>query len=265
MNGGLLGELALGPVEKIEFASADGTMVEALVAKPADFVVGRRYPTVMWLHGGPASQFTFGFNATAQLFAANGYVVVMPNPRGSIGYGEDFAQATAREWGEKDYDDVMAAIDAAIARGWADPDRLGVAGWSYGGILTNHVLIRTDRFKAAMSGASIGNAYANYGNDHYQLMYHLGWGAPWVERERWDALSPFYQVENIVTPTLWMGGAVDWNVPIINSEQMYLAMRYLGRDTQMVVYPNEHHGIRRPSFQKDRYERWLAWFDKYLK
>ena len=265
VNEEILGEKTLGAVEKIQFESADGTPIEAFVAKPPDFEPGRRYPTLLWLHGGPAAQYTYGFNTTAQLFAANGYVVVMPNPRGSIGYGEDFAQATAREWGEKDYDDVMAAVDYVIDQGLADADRLGVAGWSYGGILTNHVLVRTDRFKAAMSGASIGNAYSNYGNDHYQIMYHLGWGAPWVERERWDALSPFFRVENIMTPTLWMGGAIDWNVPIINSEQMYLAMKYLGRETQMVVYPNEHHGIRRPSFQKDRYERWLAWFDAHLK
>jgi dipeptidyl aminopeptidase/acylaminoacyl peptidase len=106
---------------------------------------------------------------------------------------------------------------------------------------------------------------ANYGHDHYQLMYELEFGLPWENRERWAASSPFWKVEAITPPTLWMGGEVDWNVPIINSKQMYIAMKRLGRETQLVVYPDEHHGIRRPSFIRDRLERWLDWFDTHLK
>ena len=116
-----------------------------------------------------------------------------------------------------------------------------------------------------MSGASLGLTTANYGHDHYQLMYELEFGLPWEFPERWVRLSPFSKVQNITTPTLWMGGALDWNVPIINSEQMYIGMKRLGRDTQLVVYPGEHPGIRRPSFERDRLERWLAWFDERLK
>jgi dipeptidyl aminopeptidase/acylaminoacyl peptidase len=159
---------------------------------------------------------------------------------------------------------VLAAVDHGIELGLVDADRLGVGGWSYGGILTNYVITRTQRFRAASSGASLGLVDANYGHDQYQLMYELEFGLPWENRERWAALSPFRKVEAITTPTLWIGGAVDWNVPIINSEQMYLAMKRLGRETQLVVYPGEHHGIRRPSFVKDRYARYLDWFGRYL-
>lgn len=263
--GKVLEGVARAGVEKRQFASADGTMIEAFIYRPADFDTTRRYPTILWLHGGPAAQFTYDYSTTGQLFAANGYVVIMPNPRGSVGYGQDFAQGTVAKWGVKDFEDVMAAVDHGIELGIVDPERMGVGGWSYGGILTNFVITQTDRFKAAVSGASLGLTTANYGHDHYQLMYELEFGLPWEDPDRWAELSPFSKVENIVTPTLWMGGALDWNVPIINSEQMYIAMKRLGRDTQLVVYPDEHHGIRRPSFEKDRLERWLAWFDERLK
>ena len=256
--------VAVASVEKRRFPSADGTPVEAFFFRPANFDASRRYPTILWLHGGPASQFTYSYSGIGQLFAANGYVVIMPNPRGSVGYGQAFAQGTVAKWGEKDFEDVMAAVDHGIEIGLVDPDRMGVGGWSYGGILTNYVITQTGRFKAAMSGASLGLVTANYGHDHYQLMYELEFGLPWEYPERWEKLSPFSKIEAITTPTLWMGGALDWNVPIINSEQMYIGMKRLGRDTQLVVYPDEHHGIRLPSFQKDRYERWLAWFNERL-
>lgn len=265
VNAALLADVARPEVEKREFASADGTKVEAFFVKPVGYEEGKRYPTILWLHGGPASQFSYSYHDTAQLFAANGYAVIMPNPRGSVGYGEAFAKGTVAAWGEKDVEDVLAAVDHGIEMGLVDGDLLGVGGWSYGGILTNYVITQSTRFKAASSGASLGLVPANYGHDHYQLMYELEFGLPWENRERWDALSPFWKVENITTPTQWMGGEEDWNVPIINSEQMYLAMKRLGKQTQLVVYPDEHHGIRRPSFIRDRYERWLGWFDQYLK
>ncbi len=260
-----LDNVARADVEKLQFQSADGTSVEAFLVRPLNYDPDTRYPTILWLHGGPASQFTFGYHDIAQLYAANGYAVIMPNPRGSTGYGSEFAHGTVAAWGENDYADVMAAIDYGIEIGIVDPQRMGVGGWSYGGILTNYVITQTQRFSAATSGASLGLIAANYGHDHYQLMYELEFGLPWEHPERWVDLSPFSKVENITTPTLWMGGALDWNVPIINSEQMYIAMKRLGRETQLVVYPDEHHGIRRPSFQKDRLERWLAWYDQHLK
>ena len=206
-----------------------------------------------------------GTRLNAQVLAAQGYLVIMVNPRGSSGYGQAFSQAIWADWGNKDYEDVMAAVDWAIEKGYADPERLGVGGWSYGGILTNYVITKTDRFKGAISGASEVLYRSNYGHDHYQLQWEKELGWPWKNAEAWERISPFNQVENIVTPTLIMGGEVDWNVPINNSEQLYQALKRLGRETQLVVYPGEHHGISRPSFQKDRYERYLGWYNKYVK
>ena len=264
-NRELLSRLRLGEVEGIQFASKDGIRIEGLVVKPPDFVEGRRYPTLLRIHGGPVFQFFFDFNFEAQLFASQGYLVVLANPRGSSGYGQDFAMEIWQAWGQKDFEDVMAAVDHAVDRGWADPQRLGVGGWSYGGILTNYVITKTDRFKAAITGASEVLYAANYGHDHYQLQWEKELGLPWENRELWERLSPFNYVEKIVTPTLIMGGEKDWNVPILNSEQLYQALKRLGRETLLVVYPGESHGIRRPSFLKDRSLRALGWYDKYLK
>ena len=265
LNDDILADIKKAMVEEIKFKSADGTSIEGFVVKPIDFNASKKYPTILWIHGGPTSQYDFSFDTESQLFAANGYVVLLINPRGSTGYGEDFSKALFADWGGPDYEDVMAGVDYAIAQGYTDPDRLAVGGWSYGGILTNYVITKTDRFKAAVSGASEALYRANYGHDHYQLTWEKELGLPWENAEAWERISPFNDVAKIVTPTLWMGGSDDWNVPIQNSEQMYLGMKRLGKETQLIVYPNEHHGIKRPSFQKDRMERYLAWLKKYVK
>jgi len=252
-------------VEKINFKSADGTDIEGFVVKPVGFDPTMKYPTILWSHGGPVSQYEFYFHSIAQLYAANGYVTLLINPRGSSGYGQPFSEALFADWGNKDYQDVMAAVDHVIKAGYADESRLGVGGWSYGGILTNYVITQNNRFKGAISGASEALYRTNYGHDHYQKFWELELGLPWENAEAWERISPFNKVANITTPTLWMGGGSDWNVPIINSEQMYQAMKRLGRETQLIVYPGEHHGFRRPTFIKDRYERFLTWFDKYVK
>ena len=266
-NAELLAGLQLGEVEKIQFQSPDGTPIEAFVIKPPGFQAGTRYPTVLRIHGGPQAQYDFSFYFEQQLFAANGYLVVMPNPRGSTGYGQEFCLGIWQAWGEPDYEDVMATVDGVIERGWADPDRLAVSGWSYGGMLTNHVITKTDRFKAAATGASATLYVVNYGHDQYQRWWELELGVPWKaeNRELWEKLSPYNRVENVVTPTLILGGEKDWNVPIINSEQLYLALKKLGVPTELVVYPGEYHGIGTPSYIKDLYERYLAWFGEYLK
>ena len=265
-NDTFMAQIRLGEVEKIRFKSADGTDVEGFFCRPPSFTPELKYPTLLRIHGGPTSQYTFEFNFEAQLFAANGYLVVMVNPRGSSGYGQDFSKAIFADWGNKDYEDVMAGVDHAIAKGNADPDRLGVGGWSYGGILTNYVISKTTRFKGAISGAGGILWAASYGHDHYQRDYILELGEPWKNRQVWDRVSSaFYNVDKITTPTLIMGGEVDWNVPIMNSEHLYQALRQLGRTAELVVYPGQHHGISKPSYQKDLYERYLAWYDKYVK
>ena len=164
-----------------------------------------------------------------------------------------------------DFDDVMAAVDLAVERGWADPARLGVGGWSYGGILTDYVVTRTTRFKAAVSGASEANYFANYGTDHYQYEWETELGLPWRNVELWRRLSPWFHVENVKTPTLLMCGQDDWNVPLLNSEQLYQALKRLGVETELVVYPGEDHSIGRPSFRRDRYQRYLDWYGRFLK
>ncbi|MDZ7629521.1 MAG: S9 family peptidase [Parvularculaceae bacterium] len=248
------------------FKSRDGTPVEAFFYPPTS---GRakKAPTILRIHGGPTSQFDFTFDAYAQLYAANGYAVVMPNPRGSTGYGTDFASAIYADWGNKDFDDVMAGVDHAIAIGLSDPKRLGVGGWSYGGILTNYVITKTDRFDAAVTGASEFNYLANYGHDIYQREYEIELGLPWDKenREVWEKLNIFSAVDKVTTPTLVIGGAEDWNVPILNSEQIYQILKRRGVPTGLIVYPGEDHSIDRPSFYKDRFERYLGWYKKYVR
>ncbi len=265
LNDGLLNKMEKPSIEKIHFKSADGTEIEGFVVKPIGFDASKKYPTILWLHGGPVSQYQFEYDIEPQLFASNGYVALLINPRGSSGYGQAFSEALFADWGNKDYQDVMAGVDYVIGQGYADPNKLGVGGWSYGGILTNYVITKTDRFKGAISGASEALYRSNYGHDHYQLTWELELGLPWENAEAWEKISPFNQVANITTPTLWIGGEKDWNVPILNSEQMYQAMKRLGRETQLVVYPGEHHGIKRPTFVKDRLERYLQWFNTYVK
>ena len=267
VNDEVLASLKLGSVEEIRFASKDGTEIEAFVIKPPDFSSRRRYPGILSIHGGPQSQYDFSFHFEEQLYASNGYVVVMPNPRGSTGYGQDFCMAIWQAWGESDYEDVMGAVDYIVEQRWAHPDKLAVTGWSYGGMLTNHVITKTNRFKAAATGASATLYVANFGHDHYQRWWRYELGLPWEpeSRQLYDKLSPFNRVENITTPTLILGGEKDWNVPIINSEQLFLALKLLGVPTELVVYPDEFHGIDTPSHTKDLYERYLVWFGRYLK
>ena len=265
VNDELLSSVWLSDVEELRFPTLDGTEIQTFVYKPQNFSPKNKYPAILWLHGGQEYQYDYSFNFRAQLYAANGYVVVMPNVRGSGGRGLEFGLALNKAYGTKDVEDVNVATDYVIKQGYVDPDRLGIGGWSSGGTLTNFVIAKTERFAGAISGASVGLYTSTYGHDPYYLWWHTELGAPWKNRDLWDRISPFMYVENITTPTLFIGGEKDWNQPIIHSEQMYQAMKHLGRETQLVVYPNAHHGIRKHSYQKDLLERFLSWFDKYVK
>jgi dipeptidyl aminopeptidase/acylaminoacyl peptidase len=259
------GRVALGEKESVSFKAPDGTEVQAFVTKPPGFVAGRRYPTILHIHGGPVGQFSWGFDFKPQYFASRGYVVVEPNPRGSTGRGQDFVRAIYQTWGITDYDDVIAAVDHAIAAGYADPDRLAVTGYSYGGYMTNTVITRTDRFKAAASGAGHSYIAANYGHDIYQKWYNWELGTPWENREKYDRLSPLLQAGRVTTPTIFLGGREDWNVPLLNAELFYQALRKRGIPTELVVYPGMHHGGWDREFEQDYLERVVAWFDSHLK
>ena len=249
----------------MSFRSPDGTQVQAFVTKPPGFEAGRRYPTILHIHGGPVGQHAWGYSAWTQYLAANGYVVVEPNPRGSTGRGQDFVRGIYQTWGITDYDDLIAAVDHVIAQGYADPERLAVTGYSYGGYMTNTVITRTGRFKAAATGAGHSFIYANYGHDIYQKWYNWELGVPWENREKYDRLSPLLQVGSVTTPTIFLGGRDDWNVPLLNAELIYQSLRKRGIDTELVVYPGAHHGDWSAEFDRDYLQRVQQWFDKYLK
>lgn len=265
VNDEFLQGIRVAETRRLRVKSADGTPVDAFLTIPPDRAENQRVPALLRIHGGPVAQFTSGWQTEWQVLAAHGYAVVAANPRGSSGYGRAFARAIFADWGNKDFDDVMAAVDEAVAVGVADPGRLGVGGWSYGGILTNYVTIKSRRFKAAVSGASETNYLSNYGTDHYQKEWEAELGLPWKNTDLWIRLSPFFQVEKIETPVLLMCSGADVNVPCLNSEQLYQALRRLGRSTELVIYPGQGHGITRPSFLQDRLERYLSWYDRYLK
>ena len=257
--------ISLGAVEPIQAKSKDGTLVSGFLIKPVGYQAGRKYPTLLRIHGGPVAQFGYEFSFEWQYFAANGYAVVVANPRGSSGRGLEYSKAIYADWGNKDTDDVLAVVDYAVAQGLADPARLGVGGWSYGGIMTDQVIARDQRFKAAVSGASIGNVLAGYGTDQYIRDYETELGTPWKNTDVYLRVSyPFFHADQIKTPTLFVCGEKDFNVPLLNTEQMYQALKSLNVPTQLVIYPGQFHGVTTPSYVKDRYVRYLNWYNKYL-
>ena len=272
-NQALFSELQLGAVADIAFRSRDGTSVHGQLVKPPDYVSGRRYATIVWIHGGPNGQDDHSLELQGyapplerQLFATHGYVVLAVNYRGSTGRGAQFARSILADWGHKEVQDLLAGVDYAVASGLADPARLGVGGWSYGGLLTDYLIASDTRFKAAISGAGSGNQLSTYGTDQYIVEYNAELGAPWRNPALWLKVSyPFFHADRIRTPTLFLGGDKDFNVPVAGGEQMYQALRTLGVPAQLIVYPGEYHVLTRPSFLVDRSRRYLDWMDRHLK
>src|SRR5690349_15827000 len=267
-NDALMAELELGATEDVSFKSKDGTVVNGLLTYPVGYVKGTKVPLLLRIHGGPNGQDQHSFSSERQFFAANGYAVLAVNYRGSAGRGQKFSRSIFADWGNYEVQDLLAGVDHVIAMGVADPDKLGVGGWSYGGILTDYLIATDTRFKGATSGAGTAFTVAFYGTDQYIIQYDYEIGPPWNPKawETYVKISyPFLHADRIQTPTLFMGGERDFNVPVQGSQQMYQALRSLGIDTQLIIYPNENHGIQRPSYQRDRMERYLAWYDKYVK
>lgn len=259
-------DVLLGTTEEFTSTSKDGTEVHGLIVKPAAFLPGRKYPALLRIHGGPNGQDANAFNFEREIFAANGYVVVAVNYRGSNGRGSAYQKAIFADWGNKEVVDLLGAMDYVQKLEYVDAARLGIGGWSYGGILTNYTIATDGRFKAAISGAGSSNQISMYGTDMYITQYENELGPPWKSEDLWLKLSyPFFHADRIHTPTLFMGGERDFNVPVLGSEQMYQALRSLGVDTELVIYPNQFHGITIPSYKKDRLDRYVRWYDKYLK
>ncbi len=261
-----LKERLLGTTEGFTSTSSDRTEVHGVIVKPPTFTAGRRYPALLRIHGGPNGQDEYSFNFERELFAAHGYVVVAVNYRGSNGRGSAYQKAIFADWGNKEVVDLLGAMDHVEKLGFVDPDRLGIGGWSYGGILTNYTIATDKRFKAATSGAGSSNQITMYGTDQYIRQYENELGPPWKTQDLWLKVSyPFFHADRIRTPTLFLCGEKDFNVPLAGSEQMYQALRSLGVPTELVIYPEQRHGITTPSYRIDRLERYLAWYEKYLK
>jgi dipeptidyl aminopeptidase/acylaminoacyl peptidase len=266
VNDALLAELTLVPSEDFTSNSPDGTEVHSLLTKPVGYKAGQKVPTILFIHGGPNGQDGHNFAFERQWFAAHGYAEINVNYRGSSGRGQDYAKAIFADWGHLEVVDLLGAVDEVVKMGVADPNKLGIGGWSYGGILTDYTTATDSRFKAAISGAGSAAPLSYYGADQYILQYDFELGVPWKARDLYLKLSyPLLEADKRMhTPTLYMGGTNDFNVPIIGGEQLYQALKSLHIPTELIVYPGQFHGFTRPSFIRDRYERWLAWYDHYL-
>ena len=264
-NDGWVNEIAFSSIEDVTFTAKDGTVVNGLLTRPAGAPAGK-LPTILWIHGGPNGQDDHSFDNIREILAANGYAVLQVNYRGGSGRGAKYQKAIYADWGNLEVVDLLAGVDWAIKSGVADPDRLGIGGWSYGGILTNYTIATDPRFKAAASGAGSSLQTSMYGADQYILQYDTELGQPWKNPDAWAKVSyPFFKADRIKTPTLFMCGQNDFNVPIAGSEQMYQALKSNGVDAQLIVYPGQNHGISIPSYQRDRLDRYVKWYDKYLK
>lgn len=263
-NDDWLRNIQLGITEEFASRGRDGYEVHGILVEPASYVPGRKYPTLLRIHGGPACcQDSHAFNFERELFAANGYVVVAANYRGSRGRGAAHQRAIAHDARDKDISDLVGAVDYVVRAGLADPDRLGIGGWSNGAILTDRIIAVDHRFKAAIAGAGSANPIANYGTDQYTPDSN---DAPWKNPQSWIERSyVFFHADQIKTPTLFMGGDRDFNVPIAGSEQLYFALRSRGVPTELVIYPDQHHGISKPSYKKDRLDRYLSWYGRYVR
>jgi len=264
-----LAEVAQGETEVVSWKSSDGVEVEGVLLKPVGFEAGKRYPTLVVAHGGPAGAYVNGFRLGGleggQVWAGKGWAVFYPNPRGSSNYGQKTLAANVNDWGGGDFKDIMTGVDALIARGISNPDKLAHIGWSYGGYMTAWVITQTTRFKAAMVGAGLTNMWSMYGtNDIPSVLIAYFGGIPnkqtlplYLDR------SAMTHIDKVTTPTLILHGANDERVPTGQAYELYRGLKDRGKATELVFYPREGHGIGEYYHQKDRMERIYSWVTKY--
>jgi dipeptidyl aminopeptidase/acylaminoacyl peptidase len=268
-NDALFDELELATPEYMPYSGVDGWPMDGWILKPRDFDAGNKYPLIVEIHGGPNTQYGYGFMHEMQMLAAAGYVVLFTNPRGSLGYGRDFALAVRGEWAVKDSLDIMAGVDAVIEKGYIDEQRLGVIGGSYGGFMTSWLIGHSDRFRAAVADRSVIDRFSFFGSSD------VGWDftdddmevAPWDDPERYMRMSPITYVKNIHTPVLIIHSESDLRCNIEQSEQLFAALKYLGRETLFVRFEGQSHGLSRgghPKLRKERLRHIREWFEKYL-
>ncbi|HEX4949224.1 MAG TPA: S9 family peptidase, partial [Blastocatellia bacterium] len=265
VNSDVLANLKLGAWEELWYTSKDNLKVQGWLIKPANYEAGKKYPMVLWIHGGPWSMYSTAWNWAFQNFAANGYAVLFTNPRGSTGYGQDFVNGIQYSYPGKDYDDLMAGVDAAIAKGFIDDRNLFVCGGSGGGVLTAWIVGHTDRFTAAVSMRPVINWHSFVGTTDGHSWYNQFQKYPWEDPMEFAVRSPLHYVANVKTPTMVMTGEADLRTPMGQSEEYYRALKMLKKETLLVRMPDEYHGWRRPSHQLAQQLYLMAWFEKYMR
>jgi dipeptidyl aminopeptidase/acylaminoacyl peptidase len=264
VNADVLGGVTLGETEEVQYTSSDGMKIQGWLMKPANFDPSKKYPLVLWIHGGPWSMYSVGWSWAFQNWAANGYAVLWTNPRGSTGYGQEFVNGIQFSYPGKDYDDLMAGVDAALAKGWIDKENLFVCGGSGGGVLTAWIVGHTNRFRAAVSMRPVIDWASFVGNTDGAGWYRQFQKYPWEDPMEYAVRSPLHYVANVTTPTMVMTGEADLRTPIRQTEEFYRALKLLRKaDTLMVRMPDEFHGWRRPSHQLLQQLYLMAWFEKY--
>jgi dipeptidyl aminopeptidase/acylaminoacyl peptidase len=255
------GNLATAEIFRVK--SFDGQQIEAALMKP-QHPRGGKAPLILYVHGGPAGSFAAAYSTWPQLLAAHGYQVLMVNPRGSNGYGEAFLKANREDWGGGDFKDLIAVLDSVIARGEADPNRVGIGGWSYGGYMAEWAITQTNRFKAAVSGAGLFDLAAEFGTENGPAYDEWYFSTPWEHPEKFAHSSPATYIRNAKTPTLILQGENDTTDPMGQSTALYRALKRYGVETELALYPREPHGPREEKHQLDILTRMLGWFDRYL-
>ena len=248
--------------ELVKYTSADGVEIEAALLKPT--ALGQPLPAVILVHGGPTGRWSDTFEPWGQLLAARGYAVLYPNVRGSTGYGQRFVEMNRGDWGGGDFKDVMAGADWLVARGIADPNRIGIGGWSYGGYMAAWAVTQTPRFKAAVSGAPVIDMASEFGTENGSAYDEWFYGTPYEKLDGFIKSSPITFVKHAKTPTLLLQGEDDTTDPIGQSQQFYRGLKRYGVESDLVLYPREPHGLREEKHLLDRLTRILAWYDKYL-
>jgi dipeptidyl aminopeptidase/acylaminoacyl peptidase len=269
-NTELLDELELSSLEYMPYTGADGWPMDGWILRPSNFDPAKKYPLVVEIHGGPHTQYGYGFFHEMQLLAAAGYVVLYTNPRGSCGYGYDFALAVRGAWGEKDSLDILAGVDALLEKGYIDESRMGVTGGSYGGFMTNWLIGHSDRFKVAITDRSVANLASDFGSSDF------GWvfaddeleTTPWEDLERYMQMSPIKYAQNMRTPLLILHSEQDLRCNIEQAEQLFAVLKYMGREVLFIRFEGQSHGLSRaghPKLRQERLRHILNWFEKYLK
>lgn len=261
----------LGETRTIEWTSRDGWTVEGLLTLPVGYAAGTKVPLVVVLHGGPEAAKTLAFDPDymdyTQVLAGRGYAVLWPNYRGGTNYGDRFLQGMNGDTGGGDFHDIMTGVDAVVALGLADPERLGVMGWSWGGISTGWIVTQTHRFKAASAGAMVSNHFSVFGEADltYDVEHFYVGGTPWADPMKYIRMSPIGHVMKAKTPTLLLHGLDDVRCPFPQSMEFYRGLRAAGVETELVAYPREPHVFRELLHQRDKMERELAWFERFLR